>query len=230
MANPGRPPIFTVFFNQCCFGALYRKPTRLLANLPMLRSWGPSDWPLIDDDDFFSNMGLVQAACPCALSISLARERHDQDFKTSSTSASPAKMDAAINSAIQHALKRVTFPSGGVVTCQVMTRTSSTSSAETSIQARANIPCAVSKQVSGLAWPSSAQVSEEGMGESDANYGMVQSRRGLLTMVGVSSLRTGGLLIAGIFPWILAVRGSRSWSRESSSVGVRRWKRVARMS
>ena len=121
-------------------------------------------------------MGLFQAACPCAPSISLARERHDQDFKTSSTSASPAKMDAAISSAIQHAFKSVTFPSGGVVTCQVMTRTSSTSSAQTSsIQARANIPCAESKQVSGLAWPSSAQVSEEGMGERDTNYGMVQS-------------------------------------------------------
>ena len=161
MVNRGRPPIFTVVFNQCCFGALYRKPTRILTNLPALRSWGPRDWPLMDDDGFY--MGPIQDACPCAPSMSLARKPHDQEFRTSSTSAYPPKMDAAIASAIQHAFKNVTFPSGGVGTCQVIAGTNSTSSAgSSSIQARAKTPHTESTQV-GFAWPSdttSAQSSD----------------------------------------------------------------------
>ena len=38
--------LFTLVFNQCCWGAPYRKPTRLLTNLLPLREWGPCQWPI----------------------------------------------------------------------------------------------------------------------------------------------------------------------------------------
>ena len=35
---------FTVVFHQCCWGAPWRKPTRILSNLPQLRHWGFQGW------------------------------------------------------------------------------------------------------------------------------------------------------------------------------------------
>ena len=55
------PEMFTVVFGQCCFGAPYRKPTRLVTNIPQLRQWGPQDWPSFTDDGFYA---AAWASCP----------------------------------------------------------------------------------------------------------------------------------------------------------------------
>ena len=115
LVNHGRPPIFTVVFTQCCHGAPYRKPTRFLTNLPDLRSWGPADWPLLDDDGFY--LGPLQHACTCQIAGRLSRSSQDSGFRTSATAAYPCNMDTAIALAIQNALKSATCPSVGSSTC-----------------------------------------------------------------------------------------------------------------
>ena len=35
-----QPDMFTVAFNQCCWGALYRKPTRSVSNFTDISHWG----------------------------------------------------------------------------------------------------------------------------------------------------------------------------------------------
>ena len=41
---------FTVVFNQCCWGASYRKPTRVASNASKIAGWGSNQWPSFDED------------------------------------------------------------------------------------------------------------------------------------------------------------------------------------
>ncbi|CAE7264418.1 Abcg1 [Symbiodinium natans] len=148
LIDRGHPPVFTVAFNQCCFGASYRKPTRVLSNLPALRSWGPSEWPLLDDDGFY--LGPLQPSCACRVSMTLARTPQDLDFPTVGTAAYPPRLDSAISSAVKQALKAATFPSDGVGTC---------------LQGSAGAPLGASSQTAGKGC-SASEVEAPGTAES----------------------------------------------------------------
>ena len=89
--DPSPLHLFTVVFNQCCWGAPYRKPTRLIANIEQLRSWGACNWP--------HYAGPV-LSCQCKPTVTLARSAHDAGFRTSTTSSYPPQMDAALAQAI----------------------------------------------------------------------------------------------------------------------------------
>ena len=102
-ARPGNGlHIFTVVFHQCCWSAPYRKPTRLLTNLSSLRSWGPLLWPQFDA--LGNYQGPAVDLCQCKPSITLARQAHDDTFRTMATSIYPEPMDRAIAEAIFQAL------------------------------------------------------------------------------------------------------------------------------
>ena len=90
--------LFTVVFNQCCWGAPYRKPTRLLTNLQALRDWGPLAWPTFDGQGCYS--GPATDLCACLPTVSLARTAADDTFRTSATSIYPEPMDRALAQAI----------------------------------------------------------------------------------------------------------------------------------
>ena len=94
--------LFTVVFNQCCWSAPYRKPTRLLSNLPALQQWGPCTWATFDGEGRYS--GPAVALCRCKPEISLARTADDESFRTTATSIYPEPMDWAIAQAILQAL------------------------------------------------------------------------------------------------------------------------------
>ena len=85
--------LFTVAFNQCCFGALYKKPTRVISNLPELKHWGRSGWPQFDGD--FNYMGPIQP-CSCQTSWTLAKRSNQEEFRTTNTSAYPPDMDKSL--------------------------------------------------------------------------------------------------------------------------------------
>ena len=89
--------LFTVVFNQCCWGAPYQKPTRLVANIQELRSWGSCLWPQFDAH--FHYLG-PELACQCKPTVTLARSKTDSGFRTSTTSAYPVAMDQALAQAI----------------------------------------------------------------------------------------------------------------------------------
>lgn len=72
--------LFTLAFNQCCFGAPYRKPTRLLTNIQSMREWGPSGWP---EDGIY--VGPLSRGCSCQPTVSLAKGKEDKAFRTSWT-------------------------------------------------------------------------------------------------------------------------------------------------
>lgn len=90
--------LFTLVFGQCCFGANYRKPTRLLTNIPSLKAWGPCGWPTFDDDGAYT--GPLGYNCKCKPTTTLAKSKTDKDFRTSGTSAYPEAMDAGLAVAI----------------------------------------------------------------------------------------------------------------------------------
>ena len=89
--------LFTVVFNQCCWGAPYRKPTRLISNLGALRQWGACQWPVFDAHRNYVGPTLE---CTCRTAITLARSKEDPTFRTSNTSIYPVAMDAALAQAI----------------------------------------------------------------------------------------------------------------------------------
>ena len=89
----GQLHLFTVSFNQCCFGAGYKKPTRILTNLEPLKKWGPGGWPVFDEQ--FNYMGPL-LPCSCNTSWTLARRTNQEAFRTTHTSAYPPAMDAAL--------------------------------------------------------------------------------------------------------------------------------------
>ena len=96
--------LFTVVFNQCCWGAPYRKPTRLLTNLTSLHQRGPTSWPTFDGQMAYT--GPAVNLCSCQPSISLARAPDDLSFRTTVTSIYPEPMDRAIATAIVHQLSQ----------------------------------------------------------------------------------------------------------------------------
>ena len=85
---------FTVVFHQCCWGAPWRKPTRILSNLPQLRHWGFQGWPTFDEH--FVYQGPLQVACSCVISSTLAKKSNKEQFRTTGTSQYPAAMDRAL--------------------------------------------------------------------------------------------------------------------------------------
>ena len=89
--------LFTVVFNQCCWGAPYRKPTRSITNLVALKKWGACDWPRFDPQGHYAG---PQLSCACHPTVTLARTSDDPGFRTSTTSAYPVQMDQALAEAI----------------------------------------------------------------------------------------------------------------------------------
>ena len=103
--------LFTVGFNQCCFGAPYKKPTRIISNIPGLQSWGFSGWPRFDEANTY--LGPIRA-CGCQVRITLAKRGNLEGFRTAGTSAYPARMDASLAQAVVMALKSMlSSPSEG---------------------------------------------------------------------------------------------------------------------
>lgn len=104
--------LFTVGFNQCCFGAPYKKPTHIISNIPELRAWGFSGWPLFDEANTY--LGPIQT-CGCQVSITLAKRGNSEGFRTTGTSAYPARMDESLAQAVVMALKSMLSspPDGG---------------------------------------------------------------------------------------------------------------------
>ena len=90
--------LFSVAFCQCCFGAPYRKPTRILTNLHPLRQWGPEEWPSFHADGTYA--GPLANSCSCKATVSLARRKSDEAFRTTGTGAYPEKMDASLARAL----------------------------------------------------------------------------------------------------------------------------------
>ena len=79
LAGHGNPPFFTVVFNQCSFGAPYRKPTRLLTNLP---ARGSRDGPV----------WTCRASMRFATLQQLVEKPLDAAFKTTGTACYPEKI------------------------------------------------------------------------------------------------------------------------------------------
>ena len=103
--------LFTVGFNQCCFGAPYKKPTRIISNIPGLQSWGFSGWPLFDEANTY--LWPIRA-CGCQVRITLAKRGNSEGFRTAGTSAYPAQMDESLAQAVVMALKSMlSSPSEG---------------------------------------------------------------------------------------------------------------------
>ena len=101
--------IGTVAINQCCWGAPYRKPTRLLSTSLQVLSWGPSAWPSLDGEGFYQ--GPLKKNCGCNISHSLARTANDSAFRTTGTDMYPPALDEAIAEAIiQHVLQHPSTP------------------------------------------------------------------------------------------------------------------------
>ena len=109
---PGSP-VFTIGLNQCCWGAAWRKPTRLLATAACMRAWGPTEWPTFSGDGFY--LGPLSKSCQCQITTSLARKKDDSSFRTTGTDVYPPKLDEAIAQAmIDHILASMSaVPDGG---------------------------------------------------------------------------------------------------------------------
>ena len=88
----------TVAINQCCWGAPWRKPTRLICNSKHVLVWGSNRWPEFDSQGFYA--GPLTKSCVCHISTSLVKESNDVNFRTTGTDAYPPKLDEAIAAAI----------------------------------------------------------------------------------------------------------------------------------
>ena len=108
LAGRGNPPFFTVVFNQCSFGAPYRKPTRLLTNLPDIQHWGPKDWASMDVQGFYE--GPLLQHCGCKSHVQLVKKPLDTAFKITGTACYPEKMDQGIATAVLGAWQRFCPP------------------------------------------------------------------------------------------------------------------------
>ena len=85
--------LFTVGFNQCCFGPPCKKPTHILSSIPGLLSWGVSGWPQFDENNRY--LGPI-LPCGCQVQTALAKKRNSEAFRTTGTSAYPAQMDVSL--------------------------------------------------------------------------------------------------------------------------------------
>ena len=104
--------LFTLAFNQNCFGAPYKKPTRILSNVEVFKQWGFQGWPVFDDQ--YQYVGPI-VPCDCKINWTLAKSSNFEGFRTTGTSAYPAAMDAALARGIVESLSRsLTLPAEGV--------------------------------------------------------------------------------------------------------------------
>lgn len=99
--------MFTVVYNQCCWGAAYRKPTRTVTNLQELRTWGPNLWPSFDDQ---RNYLGPEIQCSCRPQRSLVKKHNYQTFETTGTGAYPPDMDFALAQAFVQAITNNVAP------------------------------------------------------------------------------------------------------------------------
>ena len=74
----------TVAINQCCWGAAWKKPTRLLTTSGRIKQWGPNEWPRFDEEGFYE--GPLRRDCGCQVAISLAKKSNDETFRTTGSS------------------------------------------------------------------------------------------------------------------------------------------------
>ena len=91
-------PVQTVGINQCCWGAPWRKPTRLVTTAVSVQAWGPCQWPVMDEDNAYQ--GPLERNCQCKVTMSLARKEEDEGFRTSGTDVYPPKLDLGIAEAL----------------------------------------------------------------------------------------------------------------------------------
>ena len=94
---------FTTVFHQCCWGVPWRKPTRIVSNVPHLKLWGFNGWPQFGS--FFTYIGPLQVACDCAITHSLAKTSNNEAFRTTGTSQYPQAMDEALALAVMDTFK-----------------------------------------------------------------------------------------------------------------------------
>ena len=116
-----RPGVFTVAFYQCQYGAKSRKPTRLLSNIPALRTIGYNQWPKLDKLGRY--IGPLPPHCSCGFSHQGIIKRSASDaFATTQAAAYPEQMDLAIAWALWDFLVSPATPSsspfGGVPVLQ----------------------------------------------------------------------------------------------------------------
>ena len=90
--------IGTVAINQCCWGAPWRKPTRLLSSSQQVLQWGPNEWPQFDAEMRYT--GPLSQNCQCQVRQSLVRRTTDEAFRTTGTDVYPPLLDEAIAGAI----------------------------------------------------------------------------------------------------------------------------------
>lgn len=89
----------TVAINQCCWGAPWRKPTRLISSSKKVLSWGSNQLPCFTEDGFYEGP-LSQSTCSCSNLKSLARRNNEESFRTTGSDIYPPQLDEAIASAI----------------------------------------------------------------------------------------------------------------------------------
>ena len=89
----------TVAINQCCWGAPWRKPTRLISTSQVVLSWGPTSWPIFDSEGFYQGR-LEKDACQCSHLKSLARKSNEESFRTAGSDIYPPALDEAIAKAL----------------------------------------------------------------------------------------------------------------------------------
>lgn len=89
----------TVAINQCCWGAPWRKPTRLISSSPVVWSWGSNQMPSFTEEGFYEGP-LSQAECSCVNLRSLARKSNEEGFRTTGSDVYPPQLDEAIAAAI----------------------------------------------------------------------------------------------------------------------------------
>ena len=89
----------TVAINQCCWGAPWRKPTRLISTSQVVLSWGSNSWPVFDSEGFYQGP-LEKDACQCSHLKSLARRSNEEAFRTAGSDIYPPALDEAIAKAV----------------------------------------------------------------------------------------------------------------------------------
>ena len=99
--------MFTVVYNQCCWGASYRKPTRSVTNLPDVQHWGPNEWPTFDEEHMYLGPNIN---CACNPQRSLIKKHNYQAFETTGTSSYPPAMDLALAQAFVTTIKATVSP------------------------------------------------------------------------------------------------------------------------
>lgn len=99
----------TVAINQCCWGAPWRKPTRLVSTSKVVLSWGPNGWPTFDSTGFYEGP-MERDACQCSQLKSLARKSNEEVFRTTGTDVYPPALDKAIAEALIEHCQPPKFP------------------------------------------------------------------------------------------------------------------------